>query len=609
MFLRRHRKHAAGETYEYWTLCESRRTAAGPRQQVVATLGKLTDEEAREEAGWEQLESLLDGRPAAPRQLPLGASPQTALTGPRWEVVDVRGVRVERARDFGEAFLGLALWRRLGLHTLLAQLIEPGEEEVPWPTVASVLAVARFCGQRSELGIAERWYAHSAMEDLLGVSWEKINDDRLYRGLDVLGAHKDQLCAHLMERYRSWFGVQFEFLLYDVTSTFFEGQAEKNEKAARGYSRDSRPDCKQVCIGLVCTPEGLPLSYEVFAGNRTDVTTVEEIVRTMEEKYGQAQRVWVMDRGMVSEKNIEFLRARGARYLVGTPKSQLRQFEAAFLEKEGWSEVQSGLEAKLVAHPDGKGEEQFILCRSSARGQKEAAMLARQSDALCEELAKIDRALAHKPQADLEAVGRRIGRWLGRYPAAAKVLDILVRHDGEGRACGLTLSCPLAPGQWAAHTQGAYLLRTNCPERDPAQLWRWYIQLTQAEAAFRTAKSDLGLRPIYHQSTARVEAHILVCFLALAMWRTLEMWMHGKGLGTCARRLVEEVATIKSMDVLLPVRRGEQIAQLRLRCVARPERRVAELLVRLGLDLPTRSRIVEDLPAAVLENVVQKTDA
>ena len=213
MFLRRHRKRAAGETYEYWTLCESRRTAAGPRQQVVATLGKLTGGEPREEAGWEQLESLLDGQPAAARQMRLGQPPQTALEGPRWEVVDVRGVRVERARDFGEAFLGLALWRRLGLHSLLADLIEPGGEAVPWPTVAGVLAVARFCGQRSELGVAERWYAHSAMEDLLGVSWERVNDDRLYRGLDVLAAHKDKLCAHLMERYRSWFGVAFEFLL------------------------------------------------------------------------------------------------------------------------------------------------------------------------------------------------------------------------------------------------------------------------------------------------------------------------------------------------------------------------------------------------------------
>lgn len=607
MFLRRHRKAAAGENYEYWTLCESVRTAAGPRQRVVATLGKLTGEEPVNEAGWEQLATLLDGQPA-PRQMELGQRPAPVPAGPRWELVDVHGVRVERARDFGEAFLALALWRRLGLHTLLEELIERGEEEVPWATVASVLTVARFCGQRSELGIAERWYAHSAIEDLLGVSYEKINDDRLYRGLDVLAAHKDKLCAHLMERYRSWFGVAFEFLLYDVTSTFFEGQAAGNEKAARGYSRDSRPDCKQVCIGLVCTPEGLPLSYEVFAGNRADVTTVEEIVCAMEEKYGQAQRIWVMDRGMVSEENIAFLRARGARYLVGTPKSQLRQFEAQLLEKDGWSQVQSGLEAKLVAHPDGRGEEQFILCRSTARAQKEAAMLARQTAALCEELAKIDRSLQAHPQADLEAVGRRIGRWQGRYPAAAKLMSATLRRDEEGRACGLTLSCPLVAGQWAAHAQGAYLLRTNCPERDPAQLWRWYIQLTQAEAAFRIAKSDLGLRPIYHQNCERVEAHILVCFLALALWRTLEMWMRGKGLGSCARRLVEEVATIKSMDVVLPVRRGEQLAQLRLRCVARPERRVAELLVRLGLELPTRSRILEDFPAAAApQNVVQKT--
>jgi transposase len=606
MFVRCHRKIVSGESYEYWTLSESRRTEAGPRQRVVATLGKLTGDEPLEEAGWEQLDALLDGKPVV-RQMQLGEQPAAAAPGPRWEMVDVQGVRVERARDFGEAFLGLALWRRLGLHTLLADLIEPGEEEVPWPVIASLLTVARFCGQRSELGIAERWYAHSAIEDLLGVDPAKINDDRLYRGLDVLGAHKDKLCAHLMERYRSWFGVAFEFLLYDVTSTFFEGQADKNEKAARGYSRDSRSDCKQVCIGLVCTPEGLPLSYEVFAGNRNDVTTVEGIVRMMEEKYGQAQRIWVMDRGMVSEENITFLRERGARYLVGTPKSQLKQFEAALLEKEGWSEVQSGLEAKLVAHPDGAGDEQFILCRSSARGQKEAAMLARQSDALCEELAKIDSSLQQKPQADLEAVGRRIGRWQGRYPAAAKLLCATLRYDPEGRACGLTLSCPLAAGQWTAHTQGSYLLRTNCPERDPAQLWRWYIQLTQAEACFRITKSDLGLRPIYHQTAPRVEAHILVCFLALAMWRTLEMWMHGKGLGTCARRLVEEIATIKSMDVVLPVRRGDTLAQLRLRCVSRPERRVAELLVRLGLDLPTRSRILEDFTPAAPQNVVQKT--
>jgi len=262
---------------------------------------------------------------------------------------------------------------------------------VPWPEVAAVLTVGRFCAQRSELSIAEHWYERTALEDLTGVPLSKINDDRLYRGLDALAAHKDELCAHLMERYRDWFGVQFEFLLYDVTSTFFEGQAAGNEKAARGYSRDQHSDCQQVCIGLVCTPEGLPLSFEVFAGNRTDVTTVEEIVEKMECKYGQAQRVWIMDRGMVSEKNIAFLRRRKARYLVGTPKSQMRDFEKQLLEKEGWQSVQDGLEARLIAHPDGAGEEQFdsprrarpsgclrqsvslrsaVLCRSTARAEK-----------------------------------------------------------------------------------------------------------------------------------------------------------------------------------------------------------------------------------------------
>jgi hypothetical protein len=601
MFLRRHRKEVNGETYESWTLCESVRTPAGPRQRIVATLGQLDAAAASGgAAGWDDLEALLEGRacaPRPPRQLKLGETPAEAAAAepPRWEQVDLHGVRVEGARDFGEVYLALALWRRLKLHTLLAELIEPGEEEVPWPLVASILTVARFCAQKSELGIAEHWYQRTALADLLGVRWEKINPDRLYRGLDALRAHKEKLCAHLMARYRDWFGVRFEFLLYDVTSTFFEGQAAQNEKAARGYSRDSRPDCPQVCIGLVCTPEGLPLSFEVFAGNRTDVTTVAEIVTQMEEKYGQAERVWVMDRGMVSEENLEFLRGRKARYLVGTPKSQLRQFEAALLEKEGWSEVEPGVEARLLPHPDGAGAEQFILCRSEARREKEAAMLARQRERLCAELGKIDQALQRRPEADLEAVGRRIGRWLGKYPAAARLLAATVQHDPAGRACALALTTRVERGQWAEHAHGAYLLRTNCTERDPAQLWRWYIQLTQAEAAFRTAKSDLGLRPIYHQTTARVEAHILVCFLALALWRTLEMWMQSKGLGSSARKLVAEVGTIKSVDVVLPVRRRDETIEVRLRVVARPDRRVAELLAHLGLELPTRSRIVQDV--------------
>ena len=589
MFLRRKRKRVAGADYDYWALCESVRTAAGPRQRVVATLGKLDEQEVHHEAGWNDVDDLLEGRRPV-RQLTLDE--KAPGRPPRWEVADVTNLRVERVRDFGRAWLGLSLWRRLGLHKLLDELIPKGREQVSWAELASVLTVARFCAQSSELSIAEHWYERTALEDITGISLGQINDDRLYRGLDVLGTHKQKLCAHLMDRYRDWFGIRFEFLLYDVTSTFFEGQANENTKAARGYSRDNRSDCKQVCIGLVCTPEGLPLSFEVFAGNRADVTTVEEIITRMEEIYGQAQRVWVMDRGMVSEKNIAFLRQRNARYLVGTPKSQLRNFEQPLLDKEGWHQVQDGLEAKLLAHPDGKGEEQFVLCRSTARAAKERAMLQRQADLLCEELQRIDLTLRRRPEADVEKVGRRIGRWLGKYASAAKVVDVEVERNADGAAVALTISSRLGKGQATDQHHGAYLLRTNCTETDPAQLWRWYIQLIQAEAAFRTAKSDLKLRPVFHRRTDRVEAHILVCFLALALWRVLEQWMMGKGLGSCARKLVAQIGSITSMDVVIPVKRESTLTEIRIRTVARPDRPVAELLARLGLDLPSRNRVL-----------------
>jgi hypothetical protein len=298
----------------------------------------------------------------------------SAESTPFWAEVDLAGLRVERVRDFGQVYLGLSLWRRLGLHTILRQVLPAGQEDVPWALTACILTLARFCGQKSELEVAERWFAQSALDDLLGVASTQVNDARLYRGLDAILPHKDALCQHLQRRYESLFGVRFEFLLYDVTSTYFEGQAGGNEKAARGYSRDQRSDCKQVNIGLVVTPEGLPVGYEVFAGNRTDVTTVEDMVRLMEEKYGKAERIWVMDRGMVSEDNIDFLRARGARYLVGTPKRQLRQFEAQLLEQQDWTEVQPGVQVKLIRHPDQEGGEIYVLCKSAARQEKEAAM-------------------------------------------------------------------------------------------------------------------------------------------------------------------------------------------------------------------------------------------
>lgn len=594
MFLRRIKKRARGESYQYWALCEAYRTARGPRQRVVATLGKLDCEEA--DAGWEDIEALLEGREPMkkPAQLQLGEeTPPAARSRERWELADLGSLRVERSREFGEVYLALALWKRLGLGKLLEELMPKGRESVRWADMAAVLACARFCGQESELRIAESWYEGTALGDILGIDSFSVNDDRLYRALDVLGQRKDELCDHLMERYEDWFGVDFEFLLYDVTSTYFEGQAMANDKAARGYSRDKRPDCKQVCIGLVCTPEGLPLSYEVFAGNRSDVTTVQEIVSKMESRFGKAKRIWVMDRGMVSEANLEFLRVRNARYLVGAPNSELRHFKSELSAKDGWSEVQAGLEARLVSHPQREGGETYVLCRSMARSEKERAMLGKQTDALAGELLKIQAALRRRASRELEKLQRRIGRWLGRYPAAAKVIRAELVYSQDGAATGLNIYSDLQAGQKAALSQGAYLLRTNCDERDPARIWRWYIQLTQAEAAFRTSKSDLGMRPIFHQKTGRVEAHILVCFVALAMWRSLEMWMSAKGLGTCARKLIERLGKVRSMDVIVPIRKKGSLATLRIRTVEKPDEATRNLLNHLGLRLPNRNRMIE----------------
>lgn len=412
----------------------------------------------------------------------------------------------------------------------------------------------------------------------------------------MLHQHKEKLCQHLHERYRSWFGIEFEFLLYDVTSTYFEGQALQNQKAARGYSRDHRPDCKQVNLGLVIPPEGLPVGYEFFAGNTADVTTVEGMVELMENKYGKPKRIWVLDRGMVSEENIDFLRERQARYLVGTPKNQLKKFEAQLLEAKDWTEVQEGVEVKLVAHPDDAGREPYVLGRSSARREKEAAMSELARKRLRAQLDKTHASLQRRPVRDAGKIERRIGRWLGRFPSAERLIEVIEERDEQQRACGLKITERAERTEWARHAQGAYLLRTNCVEKAPAQLWRWYMQLSQAEDAFRISKSDLDLRPVFHQKTDRVEAHSLVCFLSLPLWRTLEQWMRGKHLGNGARQLVKEVATERSTDGVLPLRAessGEP-RSIRLRVVARPDRAVAERLVRLGLDRPSVPKLMQN---------------
>jgi len=301
MFLRRHRRQKKGVSYEYWTLVESVRTARGPRQRIVANIGKAPGLDEDERHGWEDIPRLLDGdqgEAGEQRQEDLFGAP--APPKDFWAEANLAAIRVERLREFGKPYLCLALWRRLRLNRFFQEHMPRGRERVGWDQIAFILTCGRFCEQASELALAERWYANTALEDLLGIEAEAIYDNRLYRGLDELPGLRQKLFGHLRERYEGWFGSRFEFLLYDITSTYFEGQCARNPQAQRGYSRDQRPDCKQVCIGLVVTPEGLPLAYEVFDGNRADVTTVEDMVELMERHYGAAERIWVMDRGMVS---------------------------------------------------------------------------------------------------------------------------------------------------------------------------------------------------------------------------------------------------------------------------------------------------------------------
>ena len=592
MYLRRHDRKKNGQTYKYWTLVESKHTERGSRQRTVATLGKLPglDDEVR--VGWEHIAGILDGK-VRQRDFLEAHQPDP----PEWAAVDVKGVKVERLRRFGDVYLGLALWRRLGLDRFFSERIEAGREEIPWSTMASILTLARFCEPSSELQIADFWYGKTALDDLLGVAAEKVNDDRLYRGLDALLPLKDDLFRHLQKTYGEWFGTTFDVLLYDITSTYFEGRAAGNPQARRGYSRDSRPDCVQVCIALVVTPEGLPLTYEVFDGNRIDVTTVEEIVETMRAKYGRERRLWVMDRGMVSEENLEDLRRSGASYLVATPKSTLKKFERQLLEDD-WEHVEPDVEVKICKGPD-ETQETFVLCRSGRRREKERAMRARQVEKLSEALASL-KARAEAPTRALRDLGkaeRRVGRLFQRYTRAAHFYDVKIRETADpAHKSGIRLRVEIAARdglrEWAEEADGCYLLRTNLAGQNAQTLWRTYIGLTQIEDCFRITKHDLGLRPIFHRKQDRTQAHILVCFLALAMWRALQQWMQASGLGTAPRKLLEEIAEIRSLDVVLPTRAGPPI---RLRTVSRPEKHLAILLDRLDLPLPNRSKRIQNL--------------
>ena len=599
MFIRQCYRTKSGQRHAYWALVESYRTATGPRQRVVAWLGKLDKagrlgvQEAVDVAR-KSIEPASETEQMQPlgRQLRFEFDDDQSAVQPRWVEVNAGGVRVENLRQSGGPWLALHLIRTLHLDSFLDKVIPEGRESVPWDVTSLILIIARLLEPSSELYIAEQWYPKTALRDLLGVTEERVDDNRLYRGLDQLLPHKEALEVHLKNRLGDLFQLEYDLLLYDVTSTYFEGAADF-PLAQRGYSRDQRSDCKQVCIGLVVSRCGMPLGYEVFAGNTADVTTVEHVVETMECRYGKSDRIWVMDRGMVSEDNIEFLREGGRRYIVGTPKSMLKKFEQEILN-EDWHSIRDGLEVKIVpwrksdddeistAESD-SSPERFILCRSQDRSKKEEGITQRFEKKIETALTRM-KARCEKQARDPMKVEREIGRMLGKNSRAARLFDVKVTKTDKN-AARIEWSKVEVARDWATLSAGCYLLRTNVSDWSDEELWKAYIQLTEAESAFRIHKSDLSIRPIWHTKEDRVLAHIFVCFLAYVLWKTLAQLCDKAGLGSEPRRVLSELSDIRSMDVVLPTRSGVEI---RTRCVSKPTDHQQILLEKLRLKLPAK---------------------
>jgi len=595
MFLRPNHRNKDGKEHTYWSLVESVRTPDGPRQRTLCHLGELN---SSDQARWLRTIEVLNEQGEA-RQLRLfPAHVEAPANDAQVARVLVNRVRLERTRQFGACYLGLELWKRLQLDDFFAQAMDGDSADVPWSRIAALLAINRLCAPGSELAIEQRWYPGTALDDLLGIEEGKINDTRLYRCLDRILPHKTRLERHLKERYGALFGAEFDVLLYDLTSTYVEGAAEKNPMMRRGYSRDHRPDCEQMVIALIVNSEGFPLSYETFDGNRADVSTLETILRMVERKYGQARRIWVFDRGIVSEENLAAIRKRGGYYLVGTPRRQMKQFEKE-LGQADWTRVRPEVEIKQVAIP--QGEETYILCRSTGRKEKEQAMRQRFSNSMEKALNGLQTTIAQGRLKDRNRMERRLGKIQARYPSVNDLYDVSLRDTAEG--VRLFWEIKEDRKQWRQTREGAYLLRTNREVETAEQMWSMYMQLTEAEACFRTLKSGLSIRPLFHQLEARVKAHVMVAFLGYALWVTLKHLLQrraplepqstpapnetkpGQAQPLSPMRAIALLSTLQSADIILPTTEGREI---RLRRITEPTDEQKALLQQLGLSLPDR---------------------
>jgi transposase len=584
MFLRPNHRGKDGKNHTYWSLVETVRTPDGPRQKTLCYLGELN---GSAQARWLRSIEVFNEQGEVEQLKLFPSNVEPPPDDPQVARVLMNKVRLERTRQFGACYLGLELWRRLQLDRFFEQVVDDDPADVPWSRVVALLAINRLCAPGSELAVEQRWYPSTALDDLLSIGEGKINDTRLYRCLDRILPHKTKLERHLKDRYGALFEAAFDVLLYDLTSTYVEGAAEKNPMMRRGYSRDHRPDCEQMVIALIVNEEGFPISYETFNGNRADVSTMETILRMVERKYGRARRIWVFDRGIVSEENLAAIRKRGGQYLVGTPRSQVKRFEADLL-KENWTRVRPEVEVKKVAIP--QGEETYILCRTTGRQEKERAIRNRFSNSMEKALQGLEKSIARGRLKDRNKMERQIGKIQARHPQVNDLYDVALRDIGGG--VGLWWQLKEDRKKWRESREGTYLLRTNLPAETAEGLWSKYMQLTEAEASFRALKSELSIRPLFHQLEPRVKAHVMVAFLGYGLWITLKHLLKRRPASGVEQaqspspmQALALLSTLQSADIVLPTTDGREI---RLRRITEPTAAQKSLLQQLGISLPNR---------------------
>jgi transposase len=575
MFLRCHRRKKDGKEHRYYSVEETRRLQSGKVvQRRVLYLGEINDSQ---QAAWRKTLEVFDEQQQRPTTLSLFAEDRPAPADVLGTIqVKLGEMQLRRARPYGNCWLACELWRQLELDRFWEGKLPRGREDVAWPQVLELLVVNRLIDPGSEFRLHRQWFDQSAMDVLLGVDFAVAEKDRLYRCLDRILEHRQELFQHLQQRWKTLFAAQFDVLLYDLTSTYVEGEAELNPKAKRGYSRDGRPDCKQVVVALVITPEGFPLAYEVMDGNTSDKTTLRGFLKKIEDLYGQARRVWLMDRGIPTEAILAEMRAseREMFYLVGTPRGRVAKYEKQWLELP-WHKVRDSVEVKLFSQ-DG---ELYVLAKSEGRQAKEIAIrrkklarLLRKLRAMRRSCPKRDQLLMRVGAAKTEA-GRAFGYVKIQLPQA---------HQAVTRET-FNFQIDKDKLREAQLRDGHYLLRTNLVAADPAVLWDRYMQLVQIEAAFKCLKSELGIRPIYHQLEHRVEAHILIAFLAYCLTATLKHRLRTHAPGLTPRSVLEKLAAIQTLDVWLPTTDGRYLVMPRY---TEPEADLALLLHQLKLVLP-----------------------